>query len=335
MRHEVPGTLAYYLSAPHFQTMHAGAVMCSSVAKVCGDYKANCQKANPDKEAVVFYAMNQLSALISQKFTPYETLPVWANVAMEKYTNVVSVQTTRLFYYLCLIITREQRHLPKQDMGWWSNMDATFGAPFKTFATGIPGNEESAVQRFMSDPPAMSIVKFAEAMAHCFHKGKSWSSSYGGKKWGFIADCLARFTRGETSAEIMCDTAYTLAHNGGPMFNKGMMYGMYSNEIYKILDVQRGGMMCEALLDGTFQDHHAILPIIKDVKTAIGGIEDVVDWHKVDAAGALHGPYAAKLAPKVPPKPAAPPVWLPKGAKITGQFQVTPNEAVTMYKRAA
>jgi hypothetical protein len=48
---------------------------------------------------------------------------------------------------------------------------------------------------------------------------------------------------------MMVDTGYTLAHNGGPIFNKGMMYSGYNHNIYALLDIQRSGQVPEYILD--------------------------------------------------------------------------------------
>ena len=55
---------------------------------------------------------------------------------------------------------------------------------------------------------------------------------------------------GTTSMEMLVDTGYTLAHNGGPIFNKGMMYTHYDSHFLTILDLQRAGQMLD-LLTGT------------------------------------------------------------------------------------
>src|SRR5208283_4005185 len=93
----------------------------------------------------------------------------------------------------------------------------------------------------------MDIGTFCKGLAWQFYKCK-WAGGYGGKKWGVVTDCLARFVTGEFSAEMMLDTVWTLAHNGGPIFNKGQFYACYGHTLYRILDVQRSGQIPEAVL---------------------------------------------------------------------------------------
>jgi hypothetical protein len=40
-------------------------------------------------------------------------------------------------------------------------------------------------------------------------------------KWGNIADTLRHLVTGELSPEMFCDLGFALAHNNGPIFNKG------------------------------------------------------------------------------------------------------------------
>ncbi len=67
--------------------------------------------------------------------------------------------------------------------------------------------------------------------------------SYGGPKWGEVADCLRSYVTGQTSAEALLDTAFTLAHNNGPVFNKGYIYKHHTNRLIQILDIQAKGQI--------------------------------------------------------------------------------------------
>jgi len=115
-------------------------------------------------------------------------------------------------------------------------------------------------------------------------------SSYGGKPWGHIADTLKKLVLGETSPEMFTDTAWTLAHNNGPMFNKGMLYKQYTQSLYKILDVQRSGQIPQLVREGGVD---GITSVVKNVyencaKVFPEEFSGHVDWFKVEALGALH-----------------------------------------------
>jgi len=91
---------------------------------------------------------------------------------------------------------------------------------------------------------------------------------------------------------MMLDTVWTLAHNGGPIFNKGHFYTTYGHALYRILDVQRSGQVPEGVLFDHVIGQYASPPFKKlmlEVKGRYGeAIGDYVDWVKVEALGAVH-----------------------------------------------
>jgi hypothetical protein len=64
-----------------------------------------------------------------------------------------------------------------------------------------------------------------------------------------VAHTLNRVVHGEISMEAFMDTAWTLEHNNGAIFNKGMLYTMYGPNLAKILDVQRAGMIPQLMAE--------------------------------------------------------------------------------------
>lgn len=58
-----------------------------------------------------------------------------------------------------------------------------------------------------------------EVVRDVFNEGK-WDSSFGGKKWGTAAEILLRYLSGEDSKLLFVDTAFSLQHNTGCIFNK-------------------------------------------------------------------------------------------------------------------
>jgi len=89
--------------------------------------------------------------------------------------------------------------------------------------------------------------------------------------------------------EMMIDTAYTLAHNNGPMFNKGMLYDHYGNDFKKILDVQRSGQIPEFILEGGAKFLTPLQSsVFNDALTALKGeFGNYVDWYQVEKLGSL------------------------------------------------
>jgi hypothetical protein len=91
---------------------------------------------------------------------------------------------------------------------------------------------------------------------------------------------------------MMLDTVWTLAHNGGPIFNKGYLYKCYSHTIIRILDVQRSGQIPSAVLsDGPIG--HFVQPGLKAHMQQLMArfpdkIASYVDWMVVEALGSVN-----------------------------------------------
>jgi hypothetical protein len=122
-----------------------------------------------------------------------------------------------------------------------------------------------------------------------------FSPGFGGRAWGAIADCLVSFVDGTYSPEVMLDVVWTLCHNNGAIFNKGMFYESYTNTLYRILDIQRSGQIIEACLSDKDCQAYAGLNLgsmICDFMDRYPGeFGTYVNWFVVEAHGALHGPY--------------------------------------------
>jgi hypothetical protein len=101
--------------------------------------------------------------------------------------------------------------------------------------------------------------------------------------------------------EAMIDTGFTLAHNNGPIFNKGMMYNQYSMFFVVYLDIQRSGQMPELILDAHSKDYglkytvDGLQELVWIVRENIPGqIGSYLDWEKIEHSGSL-GKYAGNI----------------------------------------
>jgi hypothetical protein len=287
MKYEQKGTLAYYEAIPHLKQLSLADVPVPNTTLSYQGYKEKAGDVLPDTEAVKFYALNHLAALIKGKFTKNESLPEWADKIMNAYTRQLSLQGARMFYYMLIICTRETRHGS-------GDVTAHTSLKFKNFHGSIKGKGSSqAADYFVKNTPNMMLGDYTKWMMEAFDN-LNFSSGYGGKKWGEIARTLHRFVKGEITMEMLVDTAYTLSHNNGPIFNKGFLYVHYTDEINKILDIQRSGQVLEYVMDRT--DSLAASSIVPDdLHSIVKGYHDMfpdefgtyVDYFKVEALGAL------------------------------------------------
>lgn len=251
---------------------------------------ASDAQSGPERQALWFYGMNHGMSLITARFAPQQPLPTWELGFVRRYYTELSPRAVRAFYYLLLICTREARH-NKSLATCHPKMVEKFGAPVADFFKNIAGGESTIHSKLLASPPQATIGTYCECLVWQFYNS-AWAGGYGGKAWGMIADCLYRFVSGEYSAEMMLDTVWTLSHNNGPIFNKGLYYQMYNGPaIMRILDVQRSGQIPEAALTDKVIMPYAD-PMLQKLMNSIkqhyeGEVAEYVDWYVVEALGSV------------------------------------------------
>lgn len=258
----------------------------------------------PESSALRFYLLNHAYSELGLRLSKSQVLTHGPKDLVDHYLEAGTEEAMRMLSYLTLICTRESRHLTNKD-SVHEELVSKFGTAYTTFLGTIQGKgREGAVNKFTSSPPDMEFGKYTEAMEYVFFHG-AWLPGYGGKAWGEIARTLRRFATGEFSAEMMLDTGFTLAHNHGPIFNKGMLYGSYSDMLAHILDVQRAGMIPQFLEEQSKGLHYMssslitpdVLVAVSHVKRAVPALfEQSMDWDQVSALGALSSVSSFKKA---------------------------------------
>lgn len=333
MLHGKTPTLSWFSESPYLRPINVGSTPSDVLAINCKAYKGALEEfARPEVDALDFYAMNHLMAVVNTEFTQNEPLEGWAATVAQTYLDVIERQATRMLYYMILITTRESRHVKNTtDSEFYQNLKAKFGPACYKFNRSIKGSSsDTAAQAFMDNPPAELIGRYLSSLTYIFNEGM-FGGGYGGKPWGMIAQTLEHMLTGQTSMEVMLDTAYTLAHNNGPMFNKGMMYHQYSHEIYRILDVQRSGQVPEMILNKECKtlctlDVMTCLQLVRQEKPKAFGTE--VDWQMVKDLGALKD-YSSEIQKQADKKPKV----TKQGFPIVGQIQIMPGKAAQIFTR--
>lgn len=248
-------------------------------------------KGNPERDGIIFYMLNHAVSIVRQRVHPYERLGNYL-VLVEEYHRQLAIRSARMFFYMLLICTRESRH---DKSGYtspaWIEMRKKYGEAIYSFHQSIKGESSSgAADTLKKSPPSVPLGTYTKFLVDVFYKG-SYQAGYGGKAWGKVADVLCGYVNGDITAEMMMDTAFTLCHNNGPIFNKGMLFDGYTNEIYKILDVQRSGQIPQMVANGesNWAQDQSIMQLWSKCQSIIGdAFSGHVDWFLVEELGALH-----------------------------------------------
>ena len=301
--------------------------------------------AYPETEALSFYVQQHAMSLVERNLTPEEPVGKFGSF-IEQYHSEIHWKTLRMFYYLLLICTRESRHAGTGKTGVYKKYP---GIEYFHKNHVSDSSAESAVQAIMTNAPDVCLGHYTNFLVDMFTEC-NYSPGYGGKAWAEVATPLHKFVQGEISAEIMMDTAFTLAHNNGPIFNKGMLYKNYnSTAIKKILDVQRSGQIPQ-LIAHHYSDLSKFVTMdlrnyVEEFGKLDSGFGGRVDWTAVKdihgkavwtaevAAQKAADPKAdwkTKLAAKIEEAKA-------KAAKIAllkGSYEIWPGVSVAKGKRS-
>jgi len=355
-------TLAYFNAAPQTHQHDLSGLPTAVLAAATLKYKNACDHQSPNDHAVSFYVLNHCASIVRKLFTVNEPLPEWAQTIMQTYTDVTMSQGERMLHYILCITTREMRHLKSCTPTFWGKVKKEFGEIGVEVLKNISsnGDENTAMDKYLKTPPDMTIGEYTRLLSFAFHKGGStagWAGSYGGPPWGNVTDAGGAMLDGTTSLEMLVDTGFTLAHNGGPIFNKGLMYTHYDGHFMTILDVQRSGQMLDLMAEANTlhvkktPDALAATMLIQNHRPQ--EFKGYVDWKLVDELrpekdkNEHPNKYAKQTAAQVQPK-AKPVVAAPKVAKVakpkltqvhgkpvkvTGTWKVAPHEEVTVYER--
>lgn len=263
----------------------------------------------PDTSALTFYATNHAIGALRAKHSLDQPLPEQVGYIRSNMLPILGTICTRAFVYLLVIATREARHEGGGDwQSHWMQTENYAATKGKTPAgckplVRYPENMTDScsvgdVLERMEYFKPYRLGDVVEVLMTVFKHG-DFSSGYGGEAWWDVTQCLQRFVNGEYTTEQMLDTVWTLAHNGGPIFNKGMYFKMYDgHRLYSVLDVQSQGMIPAALRHegfmkqfggGSYSDPSPWLGKLKkllDVMSQYEGFtpDATVDWHAVTAA---------------------------------------------------
>ena len=240
-------------------------------------------EAKPETDALWFYVQQHAMSLAERKLDADEPMGDYEDY-VNQYHRTGQRKVMRMFYYLLLITTRESRH-------------ANSGAGKQKLYNKYPDIVEfhknhvqdssaaSSIQALIDNAPDVTLGEYVRFLVDAFTL-PGYGGGYGGKAWASIARPLRDFVHGKISAEILMDTAWTLEHNNGQIFNKGMLYHNGNSAVlHKILDVQRSGQVPQ-LIAHHYSDLNKYVPndlrqYVEKFMRIDSGFGGRVDWTMV------------------------------------------------------
>lgn len=207
-----------------------------------GDDPYHGSFVHPEGDALDFYLSNHVVGLILAKNNVSTTLGRTEQHLLERYVERQSRSTLRAFAYLLLICSREMRHchnssatkckITKDEKKVYDYMTETL----------MHHHGTAIAQTIWSGEVGFDLGVWSSVLEKVFRFG-GFPGGYGGPNWADVALPLREYVHGVYTAEMMIDVVWTLCHNHGPIFNKGMFYHCHTHELLRILDVQRAGQV--------------------------------------------------------------------------------------------
>ena len=260
--------------------------------------------------ALEFYLCQEIMAEVEARYTRFELLPAGVSQLANNCVDTMSLLAIRVFWYLLFITHRESRHakpssLNKEFLNLIDNpvtddpefleiVDYMFAATNKISSDSFASGYATLAHGF-------KIGLYTSYLERLYTDGL-WSKSFGGDSWALITSVLKDFLYGRISANTLCDTAWALAHNTGPIFNKGLLFFMNSKKaLVEVLDVQRAGMIGSYIQEFPPEGCPKLNSIFDWARGVLDGYDppSIVDWDKVMALGAV-GSYHDKQNKQLP-----------------------------------
>jgi len=250
-------------------------------------------KAAPEREALWFYLQHHTMAVIGHTMDQEEPLGEFQSF-VDKYFTDMQPKAIRMFYYLLLICTRESRHMRegKDEVYKKYPLISSFHQ-----CKVQDKDHDDAISAITHNAPDITLGEYVNFLVDTFSIAQ-YESGYGGSSWEAVAKPLRDFVYGKLTPEIFMDTAFTLAHNGGPIFNKNMLYENFSEyELVKILNIQRSGQIPQFVFHNEAHQFVSskMIAYVRKFAHLSGDFSGFVNWKEVKD---IHGQivYHDKIA---------------------------------------
>lgn len=240
---------------PAFNLVPLAAIPLSKAGSALGVYLDGIhQKENPELQAFAFYFLDHCVALIKSRYSG-ETIPDDLGEVVKLYHTLTTMFGSDMYAYLLLICNREYRYCKSDDFKISKVLGdipaAEFGASIKNVSS------TGALDALKEYKGKASLGSYCEVMTKGYYE-LDWASSFGGKKWGDIAQVLENYVLGRIPLVALLDQSFSLQHNTSAIFNKGTVYHKEAPSLTPLLDLQHSGQIIALAFDLFFGDYDGL-----------------------------------------------------------------------------
>lgn len=282
-------TITYHKQRAFQRNLDMSEVSAKSLASKYDDVFAYLEEVDapaqgrPENDALWFYMSNHAMAEIAMALEDFEPLGDFQK-HVENYHEMMQAKSLRMFYYLFMITAREARHCHTGHVP--QSLRDKYPLAYQTHMK-FSGFSPQKFSQWASS--ALTIGEWLEYIEAQYKASGCYGGSYGGKPWANITRVTKEFVQGKITMEMLLDTAFTLSHNCGPIFNKGMLFNSSGSQLIKLLDVQRSGQIPQLVAESGVKHvnslHREYQSQIENLIPSFGGY---VDWHLVEKLGAVN-----------------------------------------------
>lgn len=202
------------------------------------------KRKSPCDYAMTYYLGQHILGRVRERYLPFEPLPDKLVAFLEAYSKWLEVEAIpRAVAYLLIACTRETRHgSANSKLQTWANPDI-----FQFWLHLVAKQTSICVQRILCREAY--IMTGGDSYKHVYEKPVSEyvehlcqfltpndtgllfpAGAYGGPKWHNNATTLESYIEGDISGEVFLDCVWNLVHNGGPIFDKDVLFKDYHGE---------------------------------------------------------------------------------------------------------
>ena len=194
--------------------------------------------------------------------------------------------TKQLMFYVWRIVSKELRHgnAAKCHKAFSSGTFDPDAVALCTAISSQPGNYMDHVANY----PHITALDYIEAVEQNYRHG-GWAGAFGGKKWADIALVLLWYLKGDISAMLAADRAWSLVHNTGPIFNKGFYFTLHDGNLQALLNAQAASSVFTMADEVEALYSHQVLDQFKEFKhRALAAIQKVKPEYQAGDGGGVH-----------------------------------------------